>query len=258
MKVVILAGGLGLRLSEHTDRCPKPMVPIGEHPMLWHIMQVYAAHEIEEFVIALGYKQEVIKDYFTKFTQRGSDLSIDLATGECEVHASRTPDWKVHLVDTGERTMTGGRLKRLRKWIGNETFMMTYGDGLADIDIYELLTFHRRHGKLATMTAVRPPARFGCLHLDGQSVVRFDEKPQADEGWINGGFFVLEPEVLEYISGDEVMWERVPLEKLAADGELMAYQHGGFWQPMDTLREQRKLEAMWKKGEAPWMMVKQY
>ncbi len=254
MKVVILAGGLGTRLSEETVLKPKPMVEIGEKPILWHIMNFYAAYGYREFIVALGYKGEVIKHYFANFLALNNSLTIDLASGELTVHADAKPDWKVHLVDTGRLTQTGGRIKRLEPWIGDETFMATYGDGLADVDLAALLEFHRAHGKLATVTAVRPPSRFGGLHFDGDQVVSYLEKPQAGEGWINGGFFVLEPGVFEYIEGDDTIFERRPLERLAKDGQLHAYRHSGFFQPMDTLREKQVLESLLESGDAPWVV----
>ena len=252
MKTVILAGGFGTRLAEETVIRPKPMVEIGGKPILWHIMNIYAAADFKEFVIALGYKGEFIKDYFQKFYALNNDLTVNLATGETTVHAGRQPDWTVHLVDTGPETMTGGRVRRLRDWIGDETFMLTYGDGVANVDVADLVAFHRKHGKLATVTAVRPPARFGGLVFEGDQIIEFTEKPQTGEGWINGGFFVLEPEVLDYIEGDDTIWERGPLESLARDGQLMAYRHDDFWQPMDTLREKGYLESLWESGDAPW------
>ncbi len=228
------------------------MVEIGGRPILWHIMNIYATAGFREFVVALGYKGEVIKEYFLNFYTMNSDLTISLADGSVRVRGGSPPDWTVHLVDTGEKTQTGGRVKRLERWIGNDAFMLTYGDGVADIDIGALLKFHRSHGRLATVTAVRPPARFGELEFDGKRVLQFHEKPQVGEGWINGGFFVLEPGVFSYVDGDETLWEREPLERLAKDGELMAYRHDGFWQPMDTLREKRLLESYWSSGDAPW------
>ena len=252
MKAIILAGGTGTRLSEETGPRPKPMLEIGEHPILWHIMQIYAAHGFSEFLVALGYKSEVVKDYFLNFYARNADLTVRLGQGENEIHSASPPDWTVHLVDTGLATQTGGRLKRLSSWIGNETFQMTYGDGVADVDLTSLVAFHRSHGKLATITAVRPPGRFGALVLDSDRVTAFAEKPQVGEGWINGGFFVLEPEVLDLIGGDDTLWEHEPLSTLAARGELMAFRHSGFWQPMDTLREKRLLEELWHSGKAPW------
>lgn len=252
MKAVILAGGLGTRLAEETSIRPKPMIEIGGYPILWHIMQIFSAGDVKEFCIACGYRGEMIKEYFGNFHLHQADLSVNMSQGDVKVHNSRAPDWLVHLIDTGVETMTGGRIKRLGKWLGDETFIMTYGDGVADIDIKKLLQFHRSHGKLATMTAVRPPARFGSLDFRGDQIVSFSEKPQTGEGWINGGFMVLEPGVLDYIDGDSAVFEREPLERLAAAGELMAYKHEGFWQPMDTLREKQLLEDLWQSGQAPW------
>ena len=252
MKVVILCGGKGTRLQEETTLRPKPMVEIGGQPILWHIMKIYAAYGYNEFIVALGYKGEVIKDYFLNYYYLRNSFSIHLSDGQVDVHDVGREDWLVHLIDTGLHTQTGGRIKRLAEWIGGETFMMTYGDGVANIDINELVAFHRRHGKLATVTAVRPPARFGGLLFDGDLVAKFTEKPQIGEGWINGGFFVLEPEVLDYIEGDETIFEREPLERLAEDGQLVAYKHDGFWQCMDTLRDVRLLESLWQSGKPPW------
>jgi glucose-1-phosphate cytidylyltransferase len=252
MKVVILAGGLGSRLSEETELKPKPMVEIGGRPILWHIMKHYAHFGFEEFVIALGYKGEVIKRYFVDYLDLNGSMTLSLKESRKEHHDAHPDRWTIHLVDTGPATMTGGRLKRLETLLGDGTFMMTYGDGVSDIDLTRLLRFHRDHGRLATVAAVRPPARFGGLEFDGDRVVRFTEKPQLGEGWINGGFFVLEPEVLKLIDGDAVPWEREPLERLAEDGELMAYRHDRFWQCMDTLRDKRLLDALWESGEAPW------
>ena len=254
VKAVILAGGLGTRLSEETERRPKPMVEIGGRPMLWHIMRRYAAFGITEFVIALGYKAEVARRWFLDYRDAGGDLTVNLGTGEVTPHATSRDAWTVHLVDTGLMTQTGGRLARLRPWIRDDTFCMTYGDGIGDIDIGALVNFHRRHAAKATVTAVRPPARFGSLTLDGTRVQAFAEKQyQTAEGWINGGFFVLEPSVLDLIPGDDTLWEREPMEALAAGGELHAYRHEGFWQPMDTLRELRLLESLWQSGNAPWI-----
>ena len=254
MKTIILAGGLGTRLQEETTLKPKPMVEIGGRPMLWHVMNIYARQGLKEFVVALGYKGEVVKNYFLSYHYLRSTLSIDLGTGNVEVRHGEREDWLVHLVDTGPSTETGGRLKRLASWLGEETFMMTYGDGVSDIDLSALLAFHKGHGKLATLTAVRPPARFGALNMDGHFISRFAEKPQAGEGWISGGFFVLEPKVLDYIEGDAMIWERQPMERLAAEGQLVAYRHDGFWQCMDTLRDVKYLDSLWESGQAPWMV----
>jgi glucose-1-phosphate cytidylyltransferase len=252
MKVVILAGGLGTRLAEETGVKPKPMVEVGGKPMLWHIMSIYAHYGIREFVVALGYKGEVIKEYFLNFYSVNNDLTVEISRGKTQVHDGRQPNWTVHLVDTGIQTQTGGRVGRLKSWIGDETFMLTYGDGVGDVSISELLAFHKSHGKMATVTAVRPPARFGGLVFDGDRVARFTEKPQAGEGWINGGFFVLEPEVFDYIEDDQTSFEWGSLEGLARDGQLMAFRHEGFWMPMDTLREKQQLETLWESGKAPW------
>ncbi len=252
MKVAILAGGFGSRLQEETAIRPKPMVEIGGKPILWHILNIYSAFGFNEFVLALGYKGEDIKKYFLNFYALNNDLTVDLAEGKSEIHEEKQPNWKISLVDTGQNTMTGGRIKRLRPWIGNETFMATYGDGLSDIRIDELLSFHKSHGKVATLTAVRPPARFGGLNIDGGHVVEFVEKPQSGEGWINGGFFVLEPEIFDYIEGDGTPFEGEPMQKLASDGQLMAFQHEGFFQPMDTIRDRNILENLWASGKAPW------
>jgi glucose-1-phosphate cytidylyltransferase len=253
MKTVILAGGFGTRLSEETTIKPKPMVEIGGKPILWHIMNIYAAQGINEFIIALGYKGEYIKEYFLNFYAINNDITIDLASGTTIIHDGNQPNWKIHLVDTGLYTQTGGRLKRLEKWIGDdETFMMTYGDGVADIDLKNLLEFHKSHGKLATVTTVKTPARFGRIAFNGDQITEFYEKPQAAEGWINGGYFVLSPKVLDYIDGDESVWEREPIEHLAHDGQLMGYRHYGFWSCMDTLREKNYLEELWSSGKAPW------
>ncbi len=254
MKVVILAGGFGTRLQEETMIKPKPMVEIGGQPILWHIMNIYAAHGFKEFIVALGYKGEMIKNHFLNYYYLRNSFSINLKNGSIEVHGGGREDWLVHLIDTGLNTQTGGRLKRLSPWIGKETFMMTYGDGVANLNINEELSFHRRHGKLATVTAVRPPARFGGLDFQGDLVTKFIEKPQIGEGWINGGFFVLEPGVLDYIEGDDVVFEREPLESLANNGQLMVYRHKDFWQCMDTLRDVRLLESLWQRSEAPWKM----
>lgn len=253
MKAVILAGGLGTRLAEETSVRPKPMVEIGGKPILWHIMNIYAAHGVKEFIIALGYKGESIKEYFLHYYAINNDISIDLKTGQTTIHDGKQPDWKVHLVDTGLHTMTGGRLKRLKDWLGeNETFLMTYGDGVADIDITALLQFHEQHGKLATLTAVMPPSRFGGLALQGDQVEEFIEKPVSGEGFINGGFFVLNRKVLDLLEGDETIWEREPLERLSGEGQLMAFRHRGFWHPMDSLRDKQILNQMWDAEKAPW------
>lgn len=255
MKVVILAGGLGTRLSEETVSRPKPMVEIGGMPMLWHIMKGYAACGFNEFVIALGYKGEMIKDFFLQYRHRSRSLTIDLGKGETVLHPGtnvESEDWIVHLLDTGVNTQTGGRLKRAARFIGNEPFLCTYGDGVCDVDIRKLVAFHRAHGKLATVTAVRPPARFGNIVMDGDRVTGFEEKPQLGEGWINGGFFVLEPGAAETITEDSTIWEREPMERLAREGQLCAYRHAGFWHCMDTLRDVRLLESMWQEGRVPW------
>ena len=252
MKTVLLAGGLGTRLAEHTDLKPKPMIEIGTHPILWHVMSIYASHGENDFVVACGYKAEVIKEYFHSFYIRNSDYVVSLRDGKEEILRSSAPDWKIACVDTGLSTRTGGRIAKLRDWLGKGRFMVTYGDGVGDVDVRALIAFHEAHGKLATVTAVRPPARFGSLVIDGGAVREFSEKPQTGEGWINGGFFVFEPEVLDYIAGDMTDLEREPMEKLAKAGQLMAYQHHGFWQPMDTLREKKLLEELWESGKAPW------
>lgn len=252
MKVAILAGGVGTRLAEETETKPKPMVEIGGKPILWHILMHYSHYGFNHFVIALGYKGEVIKKYMVDYCSLNSDLVVNLRTGEVKVNGHFTPDWIVELVDTGVPTLTGGRIKRLGPYVGNETFMLTWGDGVSDVNLRELLAFHRSHGRLATLTAVRPPARFGHLVLDGERVAEFSEKPQTREGWINGAFFVLEPGIFDYIEGDDTQWEKEPLERLAADGQLVAYKHESFWQCMDTLRDKRLLEALWQSSRAPW------
>jgi len=252
MKVAILAGGVGSRLSEETTIKPKPMVEIGGKPILWHILMHYAHYGYKDFVIALGYKGEVIKKYMVDYCNLNSNLTVNLGTGEVKVHDRFKVDWKVELIDTGIATLTGGRIKRLAPYLGNETFMLTWGDGVSDVNLPELLEFHKSHGKLATLTAVHPTARFGHLELDGNQIVEFSEKPQTKEGWINGAFFVLEPGIFDYIDGDETQWEREPLEGLARDGQLMAYQHNSFWQCMDTLRDKKLLEDLWQAGNAPW------
>lgn len=256
MKAVILAGGFGTRLSELTGNIPKPMVEIGGKPILWHIMNIYAHQGITEFVIALGYKSEVIKKYFLNFYAFNNDITIDLSKGSTIIHEGKQPNWRIHLVDTGMNTQTGGRLRRLKDWIGDETFLMTYGDGVSDINIQNLIAFHRKQKKLATVTAVRPSARFGGLVIEQNAVMEFSEKNQSKEGWINGGFFVLEPQVLDLIEDDQTIWERTPLEHLARAQQLSAFSHEGFWQPMDTLREYHLLESLWQSGNAPWKVWK--
>jgi glucose-1-phosphate cytidylyltransferase len=252
MKVAILAGGLGTRLSEETTVKPKPMVEIGGKPIIWHIMKIYASFGFHEFVVALGYKGELIKDFFLNYYYHSNSLTVKLRSGEVKIHNEDSEDWIVHLLDTGLNTQTGGRVKRVGQFIGNEPFMLTYGDGVCNINIHSLLRYHQSHGKYATITAVRPPARFGQMLFDGQKVTRFEEKAQIGEGWINGGFFVLQPEVLNYIDGDMALWEHEPLERLAADGQLIAYQHNDFWHCMDTLRDVNSLEKYWVEGSAPW------
>ncbi len=252
MKVAILAGGVGTRLAEETDIRPKPMVEIGGRPILWHIMKHYAGYGFNEFVIALGYKGNYIKKYMVEYCSLESNLTVHVRTGDVLRHTNGSPDWKVDLIDTGIDTLTGGRIKRLAPYLGNSTFMLTWGDGVSDVNIHKLIEFHRAHGKLATVTAVRPPARFGHMVFDGDLVREFSEKPQTAEGWINGAFFVLEPGVFDYIDGDDTQWEREPMERLAADGQLVAYRHDGFWQCMDTLRDKRLLQDLWEAGDAPW------
>lgn len=253
MKAVILAGGLGTRMSEETDTKPKPMVEVGGRPLLWHIMKSYSQHGIDEFIVCLGYKGYVIKEYFFNYYRHTSDLEIDLRDGSAKVLSSQSENWKITLVDTGAETMTGGRLKRVAPYLGTETFCMTYGDGLSDIDIGKEVAFHRAQQKLATVAAVQPPGRFGVLDIvDGNHVREFREKPADEIGWINGGFFVLEPKVIDYIGGDSTSWEQEPLFALARDGQLAAFEHHGFWRPCDTLRDKRELEALWLSGQAPW------
>jgi glucose-1-phosphate cytidylyltransferase len=255
MKVGILAGGHGTRLAEETEIKPKPMVEIGGKPILWHIMMHYSCFGHKDFIIALGYKGEVIKRYMVDYYSLNSNLTINLRDGRVDTHgANGVQDWTIDLIDTGLNTMTGGRIKRLQPYMGNETFMLTWGDGVSTVDLDKLLAFHRHHGRLVTLTAVRPPARYGHLEFDGDRIYRFDEKPQTAEGWINGAFFVMEPQVFDYIDGDETQFEKEPLERLAADGELMAYKHDGFWQCMDTRRDKHVLERLWDSGEAPWKL----
>lgn len=254
MKAVILAGGLGTRLSEETAIRPKPMVEIGGQPILWHIMKTYSAHGINDFIICCGYKGYVIKEYFANYFLRMSDVTFDMRFNQMSIHSGNAEPWRVTLVDTGEKTMTGGRLKRVREHIGNEAFCFTYGDGVSNINISELVEFHKQQDSLATLTAVQPPGRFGAIALSqGQTKIeQFHEKPEGDGAWINGGYFVLEPEVIDYIFDDATVWEQEPLQKLAHDGELAAFRHDGFWQPMDTLRDKNFLEGLWQNGEAPW------
>lgn len=253
MKVAILAGGVGTRLAEETVVKPKPMVEIGGQPILWHIMKHYAHYGFTEFVIALGYKGEFIKRYMMEYCALQGNLTVNLKNGDLIRHGNNMPEWTVDLIDTGGSTLTGGRIKRLAPYVGNQTFMLTWGDGVSNINLADLLAFHRSHGKLATVTAVRPTARFGHLEFDGDRIVEFSEKPQTREGWINGAFFVLEPGIFDYIEGDQIQWEREPMEKLAQDGQLMAYKHTGFWQCMDTLRDKKLLEDLWE-TQAPWKM----
>jgi glucose-1-phosphate cytidylyltransferase len=255
MKAVILAGGFGTRLSEETTVRPKPMVEIGERPILWHIMKLYSAHGINEFVICLGYKAEVIKDYFANYYLRASDMTLDLGRNELELHPRDVEPWHVSLVDTGTDTMTGGRLKRVAEHVAGETFCFTYGDCVTDLDMSKLIEFHRNEGAVATLTAIRPPGRFGALTLDqggASTISSFREKPEGDGGWVNGGFFVLEPEAIDYIGGDETIWEREPMERLADEGKLAAYRHSGYWQNMDSLRDKMVLEEQWASGQPPW------
>jgi len=251
VKVIILAGGFGTRLSEYTESIPKPMVTVGGYPILWHIMRGYARFHHKDFYLALGYKSEVIKEYFLHYHSVNADFTVDLSSGDVEPHQTEKTDWRVTLVNTGLETMTGGRIKRLQSFIGKERFMLTYGDGVADIDLDELLAFHKSHGKMVTLSAVRPTARFGDLEFNGDQVSKFQEKPQLHEGWINGGFFVCEPELFDLIDDDTEMLERKPLERAVDAGELMAYKHQGFWHCMDTKRDRDLLESYWEKG-APW------
>ncbi len=253
MKVILLAGGYGTRLAEYTNVIPKPMVPIGGKPIIWHIMQTYSHFGHKDFYIALGYKAEVVKEYFLNYHTLNADFTVDLASGNISPHQTDPADWKVTLVNTGDESMTGGRVKRLQKFIGNETFMLTYGDGLADINLEDLLKFHRSHGKMVTISAVRPSARFGELEIEAQKVKSFKEKPQLQKGWINGGFFIIEPQFFELIDGDSTLLEREPLERAAQLGELMAYCHDGFWHCMDTKRDHDLLESIWLEG-APWVI----
>ncbi|CAM8656012.1 GCD1 Nucleoside-diphosphate-sugar pyrophosphorylase involved in lipopolysaccharide biosynthesis/translation initiation factor 2B, gamma/epsilon subunits (eIF-2Bgamma/eIF-2Bepsilon) [Candidatus Methylacidiphilaceae bacterium] len=252
MKAVILAGGVGSRIAEESQTRPKPMVEIGGRPILWHVMKIYSAHGIHDFVVCTGYRGYLIKEYFANYFLHMSDVTFDMEKNSMEVHQRNAEPWRVTIVDTGEGTMTGGRLKRVASYIGNKTFCMTYGDGVGDVDISALVASHKKAEKKATVTAVQPPGRFGALQVEGESVTGFIEKPEGDGGWINGGFFVLEPSVLQAISGDATTWEQEPLKGLSAKGELHAYKHQGFWQPMDTIRDRQYLEQLWTAGKAPW------
>ncbi len=255
MKAVILAGGFGTRLSEETTVRPKPMVEIGGRPIIWHIMKIYASHGIKDFVVCLGYMGHSIKDYFLNYHRRAADFTVDLSSNDVMLHSNGAEDWRVTLIDTGQKTMTGGRLKRVLAHVQNEdAFLMTYGDGVADIDITALIAFHRAHGKLATVTGTQPPGRFGALITEGDTVTSLREKPDGEGGWINGGYFVLSPKVGELIEGNATIWEREPMERLAAQRQLAVYRHPGFWQPMDTLRDKQYLEDLWARGKAPWYM----
>jgi len=251
MKVVILAGGLGTRISEESHLKPKPMIEIGGKPILWHIMKIYSHYGINDFVICLGYKGYIIKEYFANYFLHMSNVTFDMARNHMEVHERYAEPWRVTLIDTGAETLTGGRLKRVRDYVGDDTFCFTYGDGVTNLDIASLIKFHKQHGKLATVTAIQPPGRYGALNLNGPTVSNFQEKPAGDGAWINGGFFVLEPKVFDYIEDDRTSWESTPLQRLAQEGELMAYQHNGFWQAMDTLRDKNHLEDLWA-ANPPW------
>jgi glucose-1-phosphate cytidylyltransferase len=253
---VILAGGLGSRISEETHLKPKPMVEIGGKPILWHILKTYSAHGLNDFIVCLGYKGYVIKEYFANYFIHTSDVTFDLSANEMKVHHRHAEPWRVTLVDTGEDTQTGGRLKRVREYLGTDDFCFTYGDGLSNIDLKAEIAFHRSQGTLATLAAVQPPGRFGALTLDSRKITGFNEKPQGDGNWVNGGFFVLSPKAIDYIEGDDTIWERAPLEKLAADGQLSGFVHRGFWQPMDHLRDRTYLEELWSSGKAPWKVWK--
>lgn len=256
MKVVILAGGMGTRISEETLLRPKPMVEIGGKPILWHIMKIYSTHGIHDFIICLGYKGYMIKEYFANYFLHMSDVTIDMQQNKLEIHQNSAEPWRVTLVDTGESTMTGGRMKRIAQYLDNENFCLTYGDGIGDVDITSVIAFHNEKGTLATLTATQPPGRFGALNMDEHKVISFEEKPQGDGGWVNGGFFVLSPKVIDYIDSDSTLWEGGPMERLAAEGNISAYLHYGFWQPMDTLRDKVHLEELWSSGKAPWKIWK--
>jgi glucose-1-phosphate cytidylyltransferase len=252
MIAVILAGGMGTRISEETHLRPKPMIEIGGKPILWHIMKIYTAYGINDFIICLGYKGYIIKEFFSNYFLHMSDVTFDLEKNRLEIHTHKTEPWKVTLIDTGEGSMTGGRLKRIKKYLNNEDFCFTYGDGLSNIDLGRLIKFHRKQKTLATVTATQPPGRFGVLNVKNNKVISFKEKPHRDSRWINGGFFVLSPKVIDYIQGDETVWENEPMEKLAREGQLSSYMHKGFWKPMDTLRDKNQLEKLWNSGKAPW------
>jgi glucose-1-phosphate cytidylyltransferase len=253
MRVILLAGGLGTRLQTESGARPKPMVEVGGTPILSHIMQIYARSGFKEFVVALGYRGDVIKDYFLNIASRSNDLTVDLGSDGLQIHGHNYGDWKIHLVDTGQNTQTGGRIAKLKDWVGDDTFMLTYGDGVADVDLHKLVDFHRENKKIATVTAVRPPARFGSLHFNGNTVTHFNEKPDSGEGWINGGFFVLEPDIFRYVGDETMPFERQPMEDLVRDGQLNAYKHEGFWQCVDTPRDLRLLEDLWESGNAQWL-----
>lgn len=252
MKAVILAGGFGTRISEETLVRPKPMIDLGGRPVLWHIMKIYSTYGVNDFIVCCGYKGYMIKEYFANYSLHMSDITIDLQSNTVDVHQSNAEPWKVTLIDTGQETQTGGRLKRVANYLGDDDFCFTYGDGLCDVNVAELIRFHRSHGTLATVTAVQPPGRFGQLKFDQQKITAFNEKPEGDNAWVNGGFFVLSPRTIDYIKGDSSVWEREPLERLAAEGNLSAFLHRGFWQPMDTLRDKIALEEMWNDNRAPW------
>lgn len=252
MKAVILAGGLGTRISEESHLKPKPMIEIGGKPIIWHIMKIYSTHGVHDFIICLGYKGYMLKEYFANYFLHMSDVTFDMAKNKMEVHQNSAEPWRVTLVDTGEDTMTGGRLKRVKSYLDDDDFCFTYGDGVADVDIGKLIAFHKKQGTLATLTATQPPGRFGALNMSHNKITSFQEKPQGDGGWINGGFFVLSPKVIDYVDEDATLWEREPMERLAEAGQLSAYMHQGFWQPMDTLRDKNHLEQLWASGKAPW------
>lgn len=252
MKAVILAGGLGTRISEESHLKPKPMIEVGGKPIIWHIMKIYSTYGVNDFIVCLGYRGYMVKEYFANYFLHQSDVTFDMASNEMHIHQNSAEPWRVTLVDTGEATMTGGRLKRVQPYLGEDDFCFTYGDGVSDVNIANLIAFHIAQKRLATLTAVQPPGRFGALNFDGTKITSFEEKPQGDGGWINGGFFVLCPKVLDYIQDDSVIWERSPMEQLARDGQLGAFFHKGFWQPMDTLRDKNHLEELWASGEAPW------